>query len=113
MFGWFGRQPDRRLGRARAGAGGLYGRGLEVCRANGRPDRFGEDQRAVRYLQRRQLGAWTASGRASLTVGGNQVVGARLAAVADVTGGAVIDTEARAAISAILDRLRQHGLIAS
>ena len=50
---------------------------------------------------------------ASLTVGGNQVVGSRLAAVADVTGGAVIDAEARAAIAAILDRLRQHGLIAS
>jgi hypothetical protein len=50
---------------------------------------------------------------ASLTVDGNQVVGARLAAVADVAGGTVIDAEARAAIAAILDRLRQHGLIAS
>ncbi len=50
---------------------------------------------------------------ASLSVGGNQVVGARLAAVAGATGGTVIDTEARAAIAAILDRLRQHGLIAS
>jgi hypothetical protein len=48
-----------------------------------------------------------------LSVGGNQVVGARLAAVAEATGGAVIDTEARATIAAILDRLRQHGLIAS
>ena len=49
----------------------------------------------------------------SLTVGGNQVVGPQLAAVADAAGGTVIDTEARAAIAAILDRLRQHGLIAS
>ena len=50
---------------------------------------------------------------ASLSVGGNQVVGPRQAAVAEATGGSVIDSEARAAIAAILDRLRQHGLIAS
>lgn len=40
-------------------------------------------------------------------------MGPRLAAMAEATGGTVIDTEARAAIAAILDRLRQHGLIAS
>ena len=50
---------------------------------------------------------------ASLSVGGNQVVGPQLAAVAEATGGTTVDTEARAAIAAILDRLRQHGLIAS
>ena len=50
---------------------------------------------------------------ASLSVGGNQVVGPRLAAVAEATGGTTVDTEARAAIAAILARLRQHGLIAS
>lgn len=50
---------------------------------------------------------------ARLSVGGNQVVGPRLAAVVEATGGATIDAEARAAIAAILDRLRQHGLIAS
>ena len=50
---------------------------------------------------------------AKLSVGGNQVVGARLAAVADPTGGTTIDAEARTAIAAILARLRQHGLIAS
>lgn len=50
---------------------------------------------------------------AKVSVGGNQVVGARLAAVADPTGGATTDAEARAAIAAILARLRTHGLIAS
>lgn len=49
---------------------------------------------------------------ARLTVGGLQVVGARLAAVADPSGGSVIDAEARAAIATILARLRQHGLVA-
>lgn len=49
---------------------------------------------------------------AKLSVGGNQVVGTRLAAVADPTGGTTVDAEARAAIAAILARLRQHGLIA-
>lgn len=50
---------------------------------------------------------------AKLSIGGNQVVGARLAAVADPSGGSVVDIEARTAIAAILARLRQHGLIAS
>lgn len=50
---------------------------------------------------------------ARLSVGGMQVVGARLAAVADPTGGSVIDADARTAIATILARLRQHGLIAS
>lgn len=48
-----------------------------------------------------------------LSVGGNQVVGARGAAVADPSGGAIADSEARTAITAILARLRQHGLIAT
>ncbi len=50
---------------------------------------------------------------AKLSIGGNQVVGARLAAIADPAGGSTIDTEARGAIVAILERLRQHGLIGS
>jgi len=49
---------------------------------------------------------------AKLELAGTQVVGARLAAVANPTGGASVDAEARAAIVAILDRLRSHGLIA-
>jgi hypothetical protein len=50
---------------------------------------------------------------AKLSVAGNQIVGARLAAVTDPAGGAFVDAEARAAITAMLARLRTHGLIAS
>ena len=50
---------------------------------------------------------------AKLSVSGTQVVGAQLAAVADPAGGTTVDAEARAAIAALLVRLRQHGLIAS
>ena len=59
-------------------------------------------------------GAWeTGQVRASkLLVGGDQVVGERLPAVADPVGGSTVDTEARAAIADILARLRTHGLIA-
>jgi len=49
---------------------------------------------------------------ASLKLGASQVVGARLAAVANPSGGTVIDVEVRAAIVLILDRMRSHGLIA-
>lgn len=42
-----------------------------------------------------------------------QVVGAQGALVADASGGAVIDAEARTALNALLARLRTHGLIAT
>ena len=60
-------------------------------------------------------GAWEIGNvrAAKLSVGGNQIVGARLAAVGEPAGGTTVDTEARAAIAAILSRLRTHGLIAS
>lgn len=60
-------------------------------------------------------GSWTIGELrgASLVIGGSQVVGARGAAIANPAGGAQVDTEARAAIGAILTALRQHGLIAS
>ncbi len=45
--------------------------------------------------------------------GGTQVVGAQGVAVADASGGATVDAEARAAINALLARLRAHGLIAT
>ena len=48
-----------------------------------------------------------------LFIGADQVVGARGAAVADPAGGTTVDSEARAAIVAILGRLRAHGLISS
>ena len=47
-----------------------------------------------------------------LIVGGLPVVGARRAATAAPSGGAVIDAEARTAIGAILAALSGHGLIA-
>ena len=44
---------------------------------------------------------------------GTQVVGAQGAAVADASGGVVIDAEARTALNSLLARLRTHGLIAT
>jgi hypothetical protein len=57
--------------------------------------------------------AWeVGSVRASqLIVNGQQVVGARASAIADATGGATVDAEARATIEDILEALRGHGLI--
>lgn len=46
-------------------------------------------------------------------VDSTQVVTNRQAAVPDATGGATVDAEARAAINALLARLRTHGLISS
>jgi len=51
--------------------------------------------------------------RAGLFVDGEQVVGRRAAAIAPPFGGVTVDTEARAAVSQILEGLRQHGLIDS
>lgn len=47
----------------------------------------------------------------ALVLGGQQVVGARAAAITGPVGGATVDSEARAAIDQILATLRQHGLI--
>nr|WP_086011139.1 DUF2793 domain-containing protein [Sphingobium chlorophenolicum] len=46
-------------------------------------------------------------------VGGERVVGARAAAIANPSGGATVDAEARSALAAILAALRAHGLIAA
>jgi hypothetical protein len=51
--------------------------------------------------------------RSGLFIAGEQVVGRRAAAIAAPSGGAIIDAEARAAVSQILEGLRQHGLIDS
>ncbi|UVO52979.1 DUF2793 domain-containing protein [Sphingomonas sp. SUN039] len=48
----------------------------------------------------------------TLTLDGLQVIGARLGAIAGPVGGAVIDSEARSSVLAILAALRTHGLIA-
>lgn len=49
---------------------------------------------------------------ATIRIGGNQVVGPRLAGIAPPAGRTTIDIEARAAIDALLLRLQSHGLIA-
>lgn len=46
-------------------------------------------------------------------VAGEQVIAARQAAIANPAGGATVDSEARAAVMAILAALRMHGLIAT
>ena len=57
-----------------------------------------------------ELGALRAE---RLLIGGVQVIGPPTGAIPDVAGGATIDTEARAAIGAMLTALRGHGLIAT
>lgn len=49
----------------------------------------------------------------ALVVGGQQVVGPQLPAIAPATGGAVVDTQARAVLDQVLNALRGHGLIAT
>ena len=47
----------------------------------------------------------------NVTIGGQQVIGARSSAIAGPTGGSVVDTEVRSAVGQILNALRLHGLI--
>lgn len=47
----------------------------------------------------------------ALHIGDQQVLGPRQAAIAQPTGGAQVDSEARLAINAILQAMRAHGLI--
>jgi len=47
-----------------------------------------------------------------ILVNGVQVLGDRQAAISDPAGGATVDAQSRAAIAAMLEALRQHGLIA-
>jgi len=58
-------------------------------------------------------GAWETGilRRFGLFVDGQQVVGARFAAIASPSGGIVVDAESWAMIDDILNTLRQHGLI--
>lgn len=48
-----------------------------------------------------------------MTIGGVQVVGPRQPAIAAPTGGTVVDSSARQAISGIIAVLQQHGLISA
>jgi hypothetical protein len=70
---------------------------------------------ASNTLARRGASQWErGSARvASVSVGGLQVVGARRPAIAAPAGGTTVDSEARAALGAVLAALRTHGLIAS
>lgn len=45
-------------------------------------------------------------------IGGNRVLAARQAAIADPAGGSVVDAQARTAIGQMLAAMRAHGLIA-
>jgi hypothetical protein len=47
----------------------------------------------------------------SVMIGGQQVVGARAAAIVSPTGGTTVDAEARTTVGQILSALRTHGLI--
>ncbi|MBX3563122.1 MAG: DUF2793 domain-containing protein [Sphingomonas sp.] len=46
-----------------------------------------------------------------LIVAGEQVVGPRVAAITEPSGGATVDAEARATILAVLNAMREHGLV--
>lgn len=61
-----------------------------------------------------RAGAWELGSLrgTSVVIGGQQVVGSRAAAISSASGGATIDTQARAVIDQILTTMRQHGLIA-
>ncbi len=48
---------------------------------------------------------------ASLHIGGEQVVAARQPAIANPTGGTVVDAEGRTAIASIIAALMSHGLV--
>jgi hypothetical protein len=64
-------------------------------------------------LVRRTSSAWVVGTltAASLSIGGQQVIGARANAIASPSGGSTVDAEARLALDALLAALRTHGLI--
>jgi hypothetical protein len=69
---------------------------------------------AATALPRQWDGAAWSDGRlrcAGLTVAGVQIVGERQPNVPSPSGGTIIDTEARAAVTAVIAALMSHGLI--
>ena len=71
----------------------------------------GADAQVARYVD----GGWRlgeVSGR-QLLIGGVKVVGPRAGSIGDPAGGSLVDVEVRAAVVAILQALRIHGLIAT
>lgn len=70
--------------------------------------------RADSALARYANGAWVVGrvqGKA-LIIDGDQLVGARQAAIGSPQGGGVVDAECRTALTSILNAMRAHGLIA-
>ena len=69
---------------------------------------------AARVRRTWSAGAWGdgAVSATKLEIGGQQVVGARLATIASPSGGTTIDSEARIALTAVIAALMSHGLIA-
>jgi hypothetical protein len=66
----------------------------------------------TRGLARYTQGGWrTGETHGRVLVDGKQIVGPRVAAIAEPEGGTVVDAPARAAITAVLVALREHGLI--
>lgn len=69
------------------------------------------DDQSVAFFHSK--GHYNATNSTGYKVNGTKVVGVQQAAVADASGGVVVDIEARAAINALLDRIRAHGAIAT
>lgn len=61
-----------------------------------------------------RAGSWSSAlPVGTVTVGGLAVVGAQQAAIAAPSGGSVVDVQARSSLTAVLQALRTHGLIAT
>lgn len=92
------------------GADAFTKRLIGVANATDVPTRADADSRYANITGDTFTGAVDAT---EYRVSGTKVVGGQGAAVADASGGATIDAEARTAINALLARVRAHGLIAT
>lgn len=70
-----------------------------------------EDQNVGRFGE--MLVEGQVNSNSAFHVDGLKVVGNRESAVADPSGGSVVDSQARSALSGLLARVRNHGLIAT
>ena len=99
------------LGQANAIAGWTEGGWRFVAAAEGMQLAIKSSGLMARYRSSAwQIGVAEVS---SVKVGTVQVVGAQRPAIADPSGGAVVDAEGRAALTAVLAALRTHGLIST
>jgi hypothetical protein len=96
-------------GRADAIAGWTAGGWRFVLPVEGMTAWVKASELPARYLS----GAWSIGvlTATKMVIAGEQVVGPREAAIADPTGGGVVDAESRTTLTAILAMLRMHGLI--